>query len=131
MKPGKPFSFGMNGRVPVFGLPGNPVSTFVAFELFVRPALLAMQGVPAAAIERPRAPVALARGYRKQRRSRALHARARRAQRRAPRRAPARQARLGDADARSSGATRSSRSRPTRPRSRPDALVPALLLEAV
>ena len=44
MKPGKPFSFGMNGRVPVFGLPGNPVSTFVAFELFVRPALLAMQG---------------------------------------------------------------------------------------
>ena len=36
MKPGKPFSFGMNGRVPVFGLPGNPVSTFVTFELFAR-----------------------------------------------------------------------------------------------
>src|ERR1700733_14374472 len=35
MKPGKPFSFGMNKRTPVFGLPGNPVSTFVAFELFV------------------------------------------------------------------------------------------------
>lgn len=64
MKPGKPFSFGMNGRVPVFGLPGNPVSTFVAFELFVRPALLAMQG--AATTSRPRAPVNLVRGYRKQ-----------------------------------------------------------------
>lgn len=64
MKPGKPFSFGMNGRVPVFGLPGNPVSTFVAFELFVRPALLAMQG--ATVTQRPRAPVHLIRGYRKQ-----------------------------------------------------------------
>ena len=64
MKPGKPFSFGMNGKVPVFGLPGNPVSTFVAFELFVRPALLAMQG--AAVTARPRAPVLLVRGYRKQ-----------------------------------------------------------------
>jgi molybdopterin molybdotransferase len=65
MRPGKPFSFGHDGRVPVFGLPGNPVSTVVAFELFVRPALLAMQGLAAPAIERPRAPVALARGYRK------------------------------------------------------------------
>jgi molybdopterin molybdotransferase len=66
MKPGKPFSFGVNGarNVPVFGLPGNPVSTFVAFELFVRPALLAMQG--AAVTNRPRAPVRLSRGYRKQ-----------------------------------------------------------------
>ena len=64
MKPGKPFSFGMNGRVPVFGLPGNPVSSFVVFELFVRPALLAMQG--AAVTIRPRAPVHLIRGYRKQ-----------------------------------------------------------------
>jgi molybdopterin molybdotransferase len=63
MKPGKPFSFGMNGRVPVFGLPGNPVSTFVAFELFVRPALMAMQG--ASSTQRPRAPVHLIRGYRK------------------------------------------------------------------
>ncbi len=63
MKPGKPFAFGMHGRVPVFGLPGNPVSTFVAFELFVRPALLAMQGVTAA--PRPRAPVRLVGGYRK------------------------------------------------------------------
>jgi len=63
MKPGKPFSFGMNGRVPLFGLPGNPVSAFVAFELFVRPALLTMQG--ATKTQRPRAPVSLVRGYRK------------------------------------------------------------------
>jgi len=64
MKPGKPFSFGLRGQTPVFGLPGNPVSTVVAFELFLRPALLAMQG--AAVVERPRAPVRLADGYRKQ-----------------------------------------------------------------
>jgi molybdopterin molybdotransferase len=64
MRPGKPFAFGTNGRVPVFGLPGNPVSTFVAFELFVRPALLAMQG--ATQTQRVRAPVSLAGGYRKQ-----------------------------------------------------------------
>ena len=63
MRPGKPFSFGMNGKVPVFGLPGNPVSTFVAFELFVRPALLALQG--ATITTRPRAPVTLVRGFRK------------------------------------------------------------------
>ncbi len=67
MKPGKPFSFGMNGQenrsVPVFGLPGNPVSTFVAFELFVRPALLAMQSATVTA--RARAPVSVVRGYRK------------------------------------------------------------------
>jgi molybdopterin molybdotransferase len=44
MKPGKPFVFGRAGRVPVFGLPGNPVSAMVVFEEFVRPALRAMQG---------------------------------------------------------------------------------------
>ena len=44
MKPGKPFSFGMQRPRAGVRLPGNPVSTFVAFELFVRPALLAMQG---------------------------------------------------------------------------------------
>lgn len=64
MKPGKPFSFGMRGGTPVFGLPGNPVSTVVGFELFLRPALLAMQG--ARTIERPRAPVRIPDGYRKQ-----------------------------------------------------------------
>ena len=45
MKPGKPMAFGMLGGNPFFGLPGNPVSTMVSFELFVRPSLLKMQGV--------------------------------------------------------------------------------------
>ena len=45
MQPGKPVSFGVRGRTLVFGLPGNPVSSLVGFELFVRPALLALQGL--------------------------------------------------------------------------------------
>ena len=44
MQPGKPFAFGHVEGVPLFGLPGNPVSTFVSFEQFVRPGLLAMMG---------------------------------------------------------------------------------------
>ena len=44
VKPGKPVSFGVRGGTLVFGLPGNPVSSLVAFELFVRPAVLALQG---------------------------------------------------------------------------------------
>jgi molybdopterin molybdotransferase len=44
VKPGKPISFGVAGNRLVFGLPGNPVSVLVGFELFVRPALLALQG---------------------------------------------------------------------------------------
>ncbi len=56
MQPGKPFAFatttsaGLAGRpdrtapVLLFGLPGNPVSTFVTFELFVRPAILTLSG---------------------------------------------------------------------------------------
>lgn len=44
LKPGKPLLFGTLGRKLVFGLPGNPVSAFVGFELFVRPALRAMSG---------------------------------------------------------------------------------------
>jgi molybdopterin molybdotransferase len=44
VKPGKPISFGAAERGLVFGLPGNPVSVLVGFELFVRPALLALQG---------------------------------------------------------------------------------------
>jgi molybdopterin molybdotransferase len=63
MKPGKPFSFATRGSTLVFGLPGNPVSTFVAFELFVRPALLALQGAPATT--RARAIVRLHSAYRK------------------------------------------------------------------
>ncbi len=44
MQPAKPFAFGSLGGTPLFGLPGNPVSVFVAFEQFVRPALLQMMG---------------------------------------------------------------------------------------
>jgi molybdopterin molybdotransferase len=44
VKPGKPVSFATRGATLVFGLPGNPVSTLVGFELFVRPALRALEG---------------------------------------------------------------------------------------
>jgi molybdopterin molybdotransferase len=52
VQPGKPFAFGTaelpdGRRVPLFGLPGNPVSTAVTFELFVRPALRHLAGEPA------------------------------------------------------------------------------------
>jgi molybdopterin molybdotransferase len=45
IKPGKPLLFGVHGRTPVIGLPGNPVSALVTFEVFVRPALRRMQGL--------------------------------------------------------------------------------------
>ncbi|MEE9164941.1 MAG: gephyrin-like molybdotransferase Glp [Nitrospinota bacterium] len=44
MKPGKPLTFSMLSKRPLFGLPGNPVSSFVSFEQFVRPAILKMSG---------------------------------------------------------------------------------------
>jgi molybdopterin molybdotransferase len=44
VKPGKPLWFGVRGGTLVFGVPGNPVSALVCFELFVRPAVLALQG---------------------------------------------------------------------------------------
>lgn len=44
MKPGGPTAFGVKGEIPVFSLPGNPVSTMVTFEELVRPALLRMMG---------------------------------------------------------------------------------------
>jgi molybdopterin molybdotransferase len=44
MRPGKPLAFGAIESVPLFGLPGNPVSVMVSFEQFVRPCLLKMQG---------------------------------------------------------------------------------------
>jgi molybdopterin molybdotransferase len=43
-KPGKPLFFGIRDGVSFFGLPGNPVSAMVCFELFVRPALMKMMG---------------------------------------------------------------------------------------
>jgi molybdopterin molybdotransferase len=48
LRPGKPIAFGVRDTTLVFGLPGNPVSTLVCFELFVRPALLALQGAQGA-----------------------------------------------------------------------------------
>jgi molybdenum cofactor synthesis domain-containing protein len=44
IKPAKPFAFGTLGGTPVFGLPGNPVSSLVSFELIARPALRRMMG---------------------------------------------------------------------------------------
>jgi len=52
VKPGAPLVFGHRGGCLVFGLPGNPVSAQVTFELFVRPAILALQG--ARLLTRPR-----------------------------------------------------------------------------
>jgi molybdopterin molybdotransferase len=45
-KPGKPLAFGTRDKTLVFGVPGNPVAAMVSFELYVRPALLALQGRP-------------------------------------------------------------------------------------
>jgi molybdenum cofactor synthesis domain-containing protein len=57
IKPGAPLVFGRCGETLVFGLPGNPVSAQVTFDLFVRPALLKMQG--ARVVSRPRVAVEL------------------------------------------------------------------------
>jgi molybdopterin molybdotransferase len=45
IRPGKPFTFGRWGSTAVFGLPGNPASALVTFELFVRPALRLLSGL--------------------------------------------------------------------------------------
>ena len=45
MKPGKPLAFGRIQGVPLLGMPGNPVSVMVSFELFARPAILKMLGM--------------------------------------------------------------------------------------
>lgn len=58
MRPGKPVAFGMLGETPLLGLPGNPVSAAVTFELFGRPAIRRMLG--ALQIERPVVEVVLA-----------------------------------------------------------------------
>jgi molybdopterin molybdotransferase len=62
IKPGAPLVFGRLGETLVFGLPGNPVSAQVTFDLFVRPALLKMQG--ARVLGRPRVRVELRDGIR-------------------------------------------------------------------
>jgi molybdenum cofactor synthesis domain-containing protein len=54
IRPAKPFAFGLLGaaRTPVFGLPGNPVSSMVSYELLARPALRAMAGHPESRLRR-------------------------------------------------------------------------------
>jgi molybdopterin molybdotransferase len=54
VKPAKPLAFGVVDGTPVFGLPGNPVSSMVSFELFARPALRKMMGRDAMDLDRPR-----------------------------------------------------------------------------
>jgi len=58
IKPGKPVAFGKIGNVPFFGLPGNPVSALVTFDLFVRPVLRKLGGY--GQVLRPRIVVELA-----------------------------------------------------------------------
>jgi molybdenum cofactor synthesis domain-containing protein len=59
LKPGKPLNFATKGNTLIFGLPGNPVSSLVTFEVFIRRALLTMAG--ATRSERPRLRVKLDR----------------------------------------------------------------------
>ena len=54
VKPGKPFLFGRAGGCSIFGLPGNPVSAFVTFLLFVRPAILRLMGAADDQLSLPR-----------------------------------------------------------------------------
>jgi molybdopterin molybdotransferase len=58
IRPGKPLVFGRVRGVPFFGLPGNPLSTIVTFELFVRPALALLGGAHAAPLHFTQAPLA-------------------------------------------------------------------------
>jgi molybdopterin molybdotransferase len=62
LRPGKPLWFGVreddDQRTLVFGLPGNPVSSFVCFELFVRPAIAALSGRPFRGLRSVRAELA-------------------------------------------------------------------------
>jgi molybdopterin molybdotransferase len=63
MRPGAPQTYGTIGGTPFFGLPGNPTSTMVGFELFVRPAIRKMRGF--ADLDRPRVLATLAEDIRK------------------------------------------------------------------
>jgi len=58
IRPGRPLVFGRVRDVPFFGLPGNPLSTMVTFELFARPALDRLAGVGAAPLHFTQAPLA-------------------------------------------------------------------------
>jgi molybdopterin molybdotransferase len=60
VKPGKPFLFGRADNCLIFGLPGNPVSAFVTYLLFVRPAILRLMGAGADELQLPCFPATLA-----------------------------------------------------------------------
>ena len=53
IRPAKPFAFGVIGETPVFGLPGNPVSSMVSYELLARPGLRRIAGHPDDSLDRP------------------------------------------------------------------------------
>lgn len=53
IRPAKPFAFGTIGTIPVFGLPGNPVSSMVSYELLARSGLRRMAGHPDGDLHRP------------------------------------------------------------------------------
>ena len=63
IRPAKPFAFGLVDGTPVFGLPGNPVSSLVSFELLARPALRQMMGH--VELDRPRIPAISDEGLRR------------------------------------------------------------------
>ncbi|HEX4865026.1 MAG TPA: molybdopterin-binding protein, partial [Acidimicrobiales bacterium] len=56
IRPAKPFAFGTVGIVPVFGLPGNPVSSMVSYEVLARPGLRRMAGVAEPELRRAAVP---------------------------------------------------------------------------
>jgi molybdopterin molybdotransferase len=60
VKPGKPFLFGHAAGCAIFGLPGNPVSAFVTFLLFVRPALLRLMSANDTSLALPQTEARLA-----------------------------------------------------------------------
>ncbi|MFT3836499.1 MAG: molybdopterin molybdotransferase MoeA [Myxococcaceae bacterium] len=63
IRPGKPLYVGRKGNTLVFGLPGNPLSSMVCFELYLRPALRALLGLPK--LPAPRVPGRIATGFKK------------------------------------------------------------------
>ncbi|MGE3619962.1 MAG: gephyrin-like molybdotransferase Glp [Acidimicrobiia bacterium] len=67
IRPAKPFAFGLvgPGPTPVFGLPGNPVSSMVSYEVLARPALRRMAGQPPGRWHRPCVPAVAAEGIRR------------------------------------------------------------------
>jgi molybdopterin molybdotransferase len=75
IRPAKPFAFGMLGDVPVFGLPGNPVSSMVSYELLARPALRKMAGFGAGRLRRDEVPGIADEGWRGSRDGRTTYVR--------------------------------------------------------